>query len=80
MQKLMVSKQIMNRHDEMDKGVVPKSNRSNMTESRSYDEYDEKPIPATYNIPQEFLQQAQSTPPKQMVVTEDRIKNSKLPE
>lgn len=80
MQKLMVSKQIMNRHDEMDKGVVTKSNRPNMTESRSYDEYDEKPIPATYNIPQEFLQPTQSVQPKPVMVTEDRIKNSKLPE
>jgi len=80
MQKLMVSKQIMNRHDEMDKGVVPKSKMSNMVESRSYNEYDEKPIPATYNIPQEFLQPTQSAQPKPVVVTEDRIKNSKLPD
>lgn len=80
MQKLMVSKQIMNRHDEMDKGVVPKSKMSNMVESRSYNEYDEKPIPATYNIPQEFLQPTQSVQPKPVVVTEDRIKNSKLPD
>lgn len=79
-QKLMVSKEIMNRHDEMDKGISPKSNRTSMVESRSYDDYEEKPIPATYNIPQEFLTQQPQIPTTPPVVTEDRIKNSKLPD
>jgi hypothetical protein len=77
MQKLMVSKQIMNRHDEMDKGVSPKSSSSTQQLVR---EYNEAPIPATYNIPQEFLAQEQPKPVAPKVMTEDRIKNSKLPD
>jgi len=77
MQKLMVSKQIMNRHDEMDKGVSSKGSSSTQQLVR---EYDESPIPATYNIPQEFLTQEQPKPVAPKVMTEDRIKNSKLPD
>ena len=77
MQKLMVSKQIMNRHDEMDKGVSPKGSSSTQQLVR---EYDEAPIPATYNIPQEFLAQEQPKAVTPKVMTEDRIKNSKLPD
>ena len=77
MQKLMVSKQIMNRHDEMDKGVSPKSSSPTQQLVR---EYNEAPIPATYNIPQEFLAQEQPKPVTPKVMTEDRIKNSKLPD
>lgn len=76
MQKLMVSKQIMNRHDEMDKGVSSKKSSS----QQLVREYDETPIPATYNIPQEFLSQEQPKPVAPKVMTEDRIKNSKLPD
>jgi hypothetical protein len=79
-QKLMVSKQIMDRHNDMDRGVSPKSNRPSMSESYSRDEYEEKPIPANYNIPQEYLQSAPPTPKSPPMVTEDRIKNSKLPD
>jgi hypothetical protein len=79
-QKLMVSKQIMDRHNDMDRGVSPKSNRPSMSESYSRDEYEEKPIPANYNIPEEYLQSAPPTPKVPPMVTEDRIKNSKLPD
>jgi len=79
-QKLMVSKQIMDRHNEMDKGIAPKPNRSNVSESYSPKEYNEAPIPATYNIPEEFLSSAPQTPKAPPVMTEDRIKNSKLPD
>jgi hypothetical protein len=80
MQKLMVSKQIMDRHNDMDRGISPSMSNRTVRESIAPVEYDEKPIPSTYNIPQEFLSQqpAQSTKPP--VVTEDRIKNSKLPD
>lgn len=80
MQKLMISKQIMDRHNEMDRGVSPKTTQSRMTESYAPTEYDETPVTAKFNIPEEFLQPTQ---PKQMtapVVTEDRIMNSKLPD
>ena len=80
MQKLMVSKQIMDRHNDMDRGISPSMSNRTVRESIAPVEYDEKPIPSTYNIPQEFLSQqpAPSTTPP--VVTEDRIKNSKLPD
>jgi hypothetical protein len=77
MQKLMLSKEIMNRHDEMDKGNPSK--RSSTTQ-QLVREYDESPIPATYNIPQEFLQKEQPKSVAPKVMTEDRIKNSKLPD
>ena len=51
MQKLMVSKQIMDRHNEMDKGIAPKKS----TPQQLVREYDESPVPATYNIPEEYL-------------------------
>ena len=79
-QKLMVSKQIMDRHNDMDRGISPKSNRPSMSESYSRDEYEEKPVPASYNIPQEYLQSAPPTSKTPPMVTEDRIKNSKLPD
>jgi len=80
-EKLMVSKKIMDRHNEMDKGIAPKPSRSNMSESYSSTEYNEAPIPATYNIPEEFLSSAPQTPKSQpAVMTEDRIRNSKLPD
>jgi hypothetical protein len=80
-EKLMVSKKIMDRHNEMDKGISPKPSRSNMSESYSPSEYNEAPIPATYNIPEEFLSSAPQTPKAPpAVMTEDRIRNSKLPD
>lgn len=80
-EKLMVSKKIMDRHNEMDKGIAPKPSRSNMSESYSSSEYSEAPIPATYNIPEEFLSSAPQTPKAPpAVMTEDRIRNSKLPD
>ena len=77
----MVSKKIMDRHNEMDKGIAPKPSRSNMSESYSSSEYSEAPIPATYNIPEEFLSSTPQTPKAPpAVMTEDRIRNSKLPD
>lgn len=78
MQKLMVSKQIMDRHSEMDKGVAPKKS----TSQQLVREYDESPVPATYNIPEEYLASSQPTQVTKapVVMTEDRIMNSKLPE
>jgi hypothetical protein len=77
MQKLMVSKQIMDRHNDMDRGITPKkSNQQQLVR-----EYDEAPIPSTYNIPEEYLSSSPQTPKASTaVITEDRIKNSKLPD
>ena len=41
MQKLMVSKQIMDRHNDMDRGIAPKQS----TPQNLVREYDETPIP-----------------------------------
>ena len=76
MQKLMVSKQIMDRHNDMDRGVAPKQT----SQQSLIREYDESPIPATYNVPQEYLSSPPQTPKTAPVVTEDRIMNSKLPD
>lgn len=83
MQKLMISKQIMDRHNQIPRGQNGGGNYdTQISESISTvpQQYNEAPIPATYNIPQEFLQPTQSVQPKQMPVTEDRIMNSKLPD
>jgi hypothetical protein len=76
MQKLMVSKQIMDRHNDMDKGITP-----NTTQRQLVKEYDETPINASYNIPEEYLSSAPQTPKvPPAVMSEERIKNSKLPD
>ena len=78
-QKLMISKQIMERHDTMGRGNT--STPSSISESRvSPVSYDETPIPSTYNIPEEFLQPTQTKVTTPQPMTEDRIKNSKLPD
>jgi aspartyl/asparaginyl-tRNA synthetase len=77
MQKLMVSKQIMDRHNEMDNGISPKKS----TQQQLVREYNETPVNASYNIPEEYLSAASQTPKvSPAVMTEDRIKNSKLPD
>jgi hypothetical protein len=77
MQKLMVSKQIMDRHNDMDKGISPKKS----TQQQLVREYDETPIAASYNIPEEYLSSAPQTPKAPpAVMSEERIKNSKLPD
>lgn len=81
MQKLMISKQIMDKHDTMVRGQNGSGNyNTQISESVVPQSYNETPIPATYNIPQEFLQTTQSVQPKQVPMTEDRIKSSKLPD
>jgi hypothetical protein len=77
MQKLMVSKQIMDRHNDMDRGITPKKS----TQQQLVREYDETPIAASYNIPEEYLSSAPQTPKAPpAVMSEERIKNSKLPD
>ena len=76
----MVSKQIMDRHNDMDRGISPKSSSPTMAESYSHQDYNETPVQTSYNIPEEYLQSAPPTPKAPPMVTEDRIKNSKLPD
>jgi len=85
LQKLMVSKKIMDKHNEMGRG---NSTQSVSTSQPSFQDFD---IPqAKYNIPEEFLQKESQTPylseiPRENtkpvgVPTIDAIKNSKLPD
>lgn len=82
MQKLMVSKQIMDRHNQMPRGQngVGDYNTQINEDVSSPQQYNETPIPAKYNIPQEFLQSTPTVRSSQTPITEDRIMNSKLPD
>ena len=79
LQKLMISKKIMEKHNDIGRGQA-----RNMTSQESYsspmvESYEA--IPATYNLPQEFLEEQR--PVQQVnnqVPLEDRISNSKLPD
>ena len=81
-QKLMVSKQIMDKHKEIPRSGQGGTNNYTINESSPSvpDLYNPEPIAANYNIPQELL----ATQPKMDIqppqVTEERIKNSKLPD
>jgi hypothetical protein len=83
-QKLMISKQIMDKHKEMPRGQNGVGIPMEVNESKisAPDLYTPEPINASYNIPQEFMgnQSQTATMTKPPVVTEDRIKNSKLPD
>lgn len=80
MQKLLISKKIMERHDDIGRG-----NARNINNSQSY----EKPLledfaamPATYNIPQEFMEKPQAPVSESRMSgsLEDRVSKSKLPD
>jgi hypothetical protein len=79
LQRLMISKKIMEKHDDIGRGQA-----RNITSQESYsspmvESYDA--IPATYNLPQEYLEEQR--PVQQVnnqVPLEDRISNSKLPD
>ena len=75
-QKLMISKKIMEKHNEMGRGQLPTGNYN-----VNVDNFE--PAQGNYNIPQEFLQEEQQVTPKKYVdetPTKDRILNSKLPD
>jgi hypothetical protein len=79
-QKLMVSKKIMDRHKEMPRGGV---NESDVMMMSNPDVENFTPVPATYNIPTEFLQEQEISRPvntNPTPITEDKIRNSKLPD
>lgn len=75
MQKLMVAKKIMDAADQKPRnGVSGGIPSAPMVESYNS-------VPATYNIPQEFIgEQKVETPVQSGPVTKDRILNSKLPD
>lgn len=74
LQKLMVSKKIMERHNTMGRG-----NSSGGISTPMVENYE--PVNATYNLPQEFLQEeSRPTVIPQGPPTADRIAKSKLPD
>jgi hypothetical protein len=87
MEKLAVSKKIMDAHNNTPRGGVSSSMDS--YNSPSVDNYE--PIKGTYNIPQEFLQESQQSdqpylssipkaPTMPQPLTSDRVMASKLPD
>ncbi len=75
-QKLMISKQIMEKHNQTPRGGLPSMDTYNTPEVATYNA-----PPATYNLPQDMLQEA--SVPVQTVsqpMTQDRVMASKLPD
>ena len=78
MQKLMISKQIMDKHNNMDRGNSRNINMNSEGFSSPMVESYEAPA-AKYNIPQEFQQQAPQQTRSNGPI-EERIASSKLPD
>jgi len=80
LQKLMVSKKIMDRHNDIGRGNARNISSNDGYSSPMVENYDA--IPAQYNIPQEFMQETQRpvTQSNSNVPIGDRIANSKLPD
>ena len=75
LQRLVLSKKIMERHDHMGRGGVQSTNPS----SPMVEDY--QPVAASYNIPQEFMQEQRIQKPVSSEIPQhDRIANSKLPD
>jgi len=81
-QKLMIAKQVMDKSSGIPRGGASSIPMSNITESTSSSPelQSYEPIQANYNIPSEYMEVKQPSTTKAPVVTEDRIKNSKLPD
>ena len=85
-QKLMISKQIMDKHNQTPRGGTPSIESYSSPQVESFE-----PVGAKYNIPQEFLQESQQieqpylssipkTPTMPQAITKDRVMSSKLPD
>jgi len=85
-QKLMISKQIMDKHNQTPRGGMPSMDSYSSPQVESFE-----PAGAKYNIPQEFLQESQQTeqpylssipktPTMPQPITKDRVMSSKLPD
>lgn len=82
-QKLMIAKKVMDKHNEIPRGGVTSMDMGQqISDNRinSPEPYFQEPIPSNYNIPSEYLQEQKILPKKTVEITEDRIKNSKLPD
>jgi hypothetical protein len=79
LQKLMVSKKIMDKHNNMERGQGRNINMGGQSmSSPMLESYDA--VPASYNIPQEYMQEQQRPQQMSTVGVEDRISKSKLPD
>ena len=80
LQKLMVSKKIMEKHNDMGRGQARNINMGNDYSSPMVENY-EAPA-AKYNIPQDLIEESRpvSQPRQSNIPMEDRIASSKLPE
>jgi hypothetical protein len=75
-QKLMISKQIMDKHN----GMTRNQTQGNVLSSPMVEEY--SPVQANYNLPPDLLSETNVTPTKinTELPTSDRILNSRLPD
>jgi len=69
--RLMISKKIMDKHNGIGRGNAK-------PQTPMVEEY--QPVNATYNLPQEYLEESQTKNYKTELPTEDRIMKSKLPD
>lgn len=74
-QRLMVSKKIMDKHNEITRG-----SQGNIPTGPIVEDF--QPVQGKYNLPEEFLTEQQAPQPRYSdeVPTQDRILNSKLPD
>jgi len=74
MNKLLISKKIMDRHNNMSRNQNTSDGMSNIQVE------DYQPVSANYNLPQDILMESKNVNTQPQVPTEDRIMNSKLPD
>lgn len=75
-QKLMISKKIMEKHNDMGRNGIQSTGGMSSPMVEDY-----QPIQANYNLPQEFLSEQEVTKPvNNGPMTSDRIMGSKLPD
>jgi hypothetical protein len=79
MEKLMISKAIMQKSDTIKRGNVSESSYSEPRTINSPQLETFQPVAGNYNIPQEFIQESQVQKAPQMA-SKDRIASSKLPD
>ena len=79
MEKLMISKAIMQKSDSIKRGNVSESSLDTTRTINAPQLESFQPVSGNYNIPQEFIQESQISKMPQMA-TKDRIVNSKLPD
>ena len=77
MEKLAISKAIMDKHNNMGRGQLSSNSQSTMS-SPQLESFETPDI--RYNIPQELMMESKPINPTPQVATKDRILSSKLPD